>query len=122
MPPVLLTIASIGEGVTEVVNHFEAHLEHLKRSAELEQRRRLRLEERLHDLLRDRLWGEFRSRVPEARWKAAIDGLMERRLTPHEAAGRLAKATPGSSENGDGPRIGHRRSMRGATTGNRAAR
>jgi LAO/AO transport system kinase len=116
-PPVLLTIASQGDGVVEVVERFEAHLEHLKLSGGLEQRRRRRLEQRLHDLLRERLWGEFRARVPEAQWRESIEGLMERRLTPHQAAGRLAKAAPRSAiENGGVPDIGPRRPARAGTT------
>lgn len=117
-PPVLLTIASQGDGVAEVVEQFEAHLDHLKRSGELDRRRRRRLEQRLHDLLRERLWGEFRRRVPEAQWRESIEGLVKRRLTPHEAAGRLANAAPGSTrENGGAPRVGHRRPARARTTG-----
>ena len=93
-PPVLLTIASQGDGVGEVVEQFEAHLEVLRRNGELQGRRRRRLERHLHDLLRERLWGEFRARVAEARWTESVDALMERRLTPQQAAGRLAKAAP----------------------------
>jgi len=84
-------------GVAEVVEQFEAHLDHLRRSGDLAVRRRRRLERRLHDLLRDRLWGAFRSRVPEARWAESVDALMERRLTPRQAASRLAKMSPESS-------------------------
>jgi LAO/AO transport system kinase len=120
-PPVLLTTASQGDGVVEVVDQFEAHLEHLKQGGGLERRRRRRLEQRLHGLLRERLWGEFRARVPEARWRESIEHLVERRLTPHAAAVRLAKAAPAASATGAGPRIGHRRGRAG-TRGLRAAR
>jgi hypothetical protein len=48
-----------------------------------------RLEQRLHDLLRDQLWQEFRARVAPAAWKETIQTLVERRSTPHQAAGRL---------------------------------
>jgi len=109
-PPVLLTTASTGEGVHEVVEQFEEHLEHLKRHGELDRRRRRRMEQRLHDLMRERLWGEFRARVPEKQWEASVDGLMEHRLTPHQAAERLASLRPSApSGNGAGSRPGHRR-------------
>jgi GTPase len=122
LPPVLLTIASQGDGVVGVVEAFEAHLEHLRQGGGLERRRRRRIEQRLHDLLRDRLWGEFRSRVPEAQWAQSVDALMERRITPHEAAGRLAKQAPHPGANGGGARAGHRRRDRTGTTGIRTAR
>ncbi|HKQ57317.1 MAG TPA: methylmalonyl Co-A mutase-associated GTPase MeaB, partial [Candidatus Eisenbacteria bacterium] len=96
-PPVLLTIASQGEGVGEVVEQFEAHLEHLKAQGDLDRRRRGRLEQRLHDLMRERLWGEFRARVPARQWEGSVDALMEHRLTPHQAAERLARLAPSSN-------------------------
>jgi len=109
-PPVLLTTASTGEGVHDVVEQFEEHLEHLKRRGELDRRRHRRMEQRLHDLMRERLWGEFRARVPEKQWEASVDGLMEHRLTPHQAAERLASLRPSApSGNGAGSRPGHRR-------------
>jgi LAO/AO transport system kinase len=93
-PPVSLTIASQGEGITEVVEHFESHLDHLQQGGGLGRRRRSRLEQRLLDLLRERLWGEFYSRVPEPEWQANVDALSERRLTPHQAADRLTHHKP----------------------------
>jgi len=119
-PPVLLTTASTGEGVHEVVEQFEEHLEHLKRGGDLERRRRRRMEQRLHDLMRERLWGEFRARVPEKQWEASVDGLMEHRLTPHQAAERLASLGPsGPSGNGSRPRHGRpgRANASGMTSG-----
>jgi LAO/AO transport system kinase len=120
-PPVLLTTASTGDGVHDVVEAFEEHLEHLKRHGDLERRRRRRLEQRLNDLLRERLWGEFRARVPERQWEASLDGMAEHRLTPHQAAERLAGLTTAvPSGNGGGARAGHRRGragIRGARSG-----
>jgi LAO/AO transport system kinase len=122
-PPVLLTTASLGDGVHEVVERFEEHLEHLKREGGLERRRRRRMEQRLHDLMRERLWGAFRARVPEKRWEASVDGLMARRLTPHQAAERLVDLAPvAGSDNGGGPRPGHRGRARGNFTSIRGGR
>ncbi|HEY3215178.1 MAG TPA: methylmalonyl Co-A mutase-associated GTPase MeaB, partial [Candidatus Eisenbacteria bacterium] len=72
-PPVLLTVASRGEGVREVVDAFEEHFQHLGAHGGLERRRRRRLEQRLRDLVRRRLWEEFRGRVPEQRWQECLD-------------------------------------------------
>ena len=87
--PVLLTVASQGGGVGELAERFEEHREHLETRGGLEDRRRQRLEQRLHDLLRDQLWQEFRARVSPGAWKETIQALVERRSTPHQAAGRL---------------------------------
>jgi LAO/AO transport system kinase len=98
-PPVLLTIASQGTGVSEVVDAFEDHIEHLASQGGLERRRRQRLEQRLRDLLRDQLWAEFQSRVPAEEWSRIVADLADRRVTPHMAASRLIAAagpeTPG---------------------------
>jgi len=121
-PPVLLTTASLGDGVHEVVEAFEEHLEHLKRHGDLERRRRARLEQRLNDLLRERLWGEFRARVPQRQWETSVDDMMEHRLTPHQAANRLAGRAPGRpSGNGSGPASVHRRG-RGRLSGTDSGR
>jgi len=122
-PPVLLTTASLGEGVHEVIEAFEEHLDHLKLHGGLARRRRRRLEQRLHDLMRERLWGEFRARVPHRQWVASVDGMMAHRLTPHQAAERLANLAPASaSGNGGAPRGAHRRRGRTALSGARGGR
>ena len=71
-PPVLLTVASQGTGVAEVVDGFERHLAFLEEHGGLVERRRRRLEQRLADLLRDGLWTEFRHRIPTQAWQEAL--------------------------------------------------
>ena len=88
--PVHLTTAIRNEGVREVAERFEEHLLFLRESGALEQRRRNRLEQRLQDLLRERMWETFRSRVPDEMWRQSLEALAQRRLTPHQAASRLA--------------------------------
>jgi LAO/AO transport system kinase len=88
-PPVMLTTASLGTGVSEVVDGFEDHLGHLVAAGGLAKRRRQRLEQRLRDLLRDQLWTEFHESVPESEWVRIVAGLADRTLTPHAAAGQL---------------------------------
>jgi LAO/AO transport system kinase len=97
--PVLLTTASRGEGVVELVEGFEEHFEFLRSGEGLGRRRRQRLEKRLHDLVGDHLWNEFRARVPAERWAASVDALMEHRITPHQAARELSR----SSQERSGP-------------------
>jgi len=87
--PVLLTEASQGTGVPELAGRIEEHLEFLSRHGELRRRRRERLEQRLHELLRGQLWQEFHERLPATAWQGAVQSLLERRATPHQAAERL---------------------------------
>jgi LAO/AO transport system kinase len=85
-PQVLMTVASEGKGVAEVVDAFEGHYVWLKKHGHLVTRRRERLERRLRELLRDQLWRELDSRVPERRWQALVQQMADRELTPHRAA------------------------------------
>ena len=89
--PVLLTVASRGDGIGDLVKGLQEHYEHLAQRGGLELRRRRRLEQRLHDLVGDHLWSQFRARVPEARWNRSVDDLAAHRTTPHEAARRLSQ-------------------------------
>ncbi|MGH7741090.1 MAG: methylmalonyl Co-A mutase-associated GTPase MeaB [Candidatus Eiseniibacteriota bacterium] len=90
--PVLQTVASLGSGVGELADRLEEHLEYLKSEGGLDRRRRHRAGQRLESLLRDRLWGALRGRVPEAAWLEALDALASHRLTPHQAAEQLMGA------------------------------
>ena len=96
--PVLLTAASIGRGVPELVETFERHLAWLTETGTLEKRRQQRLEQRLEVLIRELLWKDFRAQVPEGAWTEAVATLGDRRETPHRLAARLAgtgeRATP----------------------------
>ena len=96
--PVLLTTASQGIGIEALVETLESHLEHLQRTGTLALRRRRRLEQRLEDLLRDQVWHAFRARVDEAEWQQRVDALVERRLTPNQAAGELVRLAMGDGE------------------------
>jgi len=88
-PPVLLTVASQGTGVSEVVDRFEGHLAWLREKGGLDRRRRRRLEQRLEDLLRFRLWEEFRDALSRDTWRRTIEDLAARRMTPHQALIKL---------------------------------
>ncbi len=89
-PPVQSTVASIGTGVSEVVDRFEEHLVHLQGHAGLESRRRKRIEQHLEDLLRAKLWADFRSARSAIEWADVIDRIVRRELTPNQAMRELA--------------------------------
>lgn len=66
-PPVLRTVAANGEGVPELLDALERHFGYLTRSGELLRRRRLRLRERVMEVveqqLRERLWNDAETRA-----------------------------------------------------------
>jgi LAO/AO transport system kinase len=61
-PPVLQSVASRGEGVTEVLGALDRHFRYLEASGELRERRRARLRERVQEIVeqkvRQRLWSD----------------------------------------------------------------
>ncbi len=87
--PVHMTIAARAEGVGELVNRFEEHLGWLTETGTLERRRRVRLEQRLEALVRERLWVRFRAQAPPSTWEAALAALADRRESPSALAERL---------------------------------
>lgn len=91
-PPVLMTVASLGTGVPELADALEEHLVYLTANGWLEHRRRQRLEQRLNELVRERLWAEYLARVPARARAEALAALAARRITPHDGARTLARA------------------------------
>ncbi len=87
--PVEQTVASTGRGVSTLADRFEEHLVFLGETGTLERRRRLRLAQRLEDLVRARLWARFREELAPDAWDEAVASLAARRETPHQASGRL---------------------------------
>ena len=92
-PPVLMTVASEGTGIDEVVASFEDYYVWLQKKGQLASRRRERLERRLQDLLRDQLWRELEGRVPPRDWRAIVQQLADHKITPHGAANVLLDRT-----------------------------
>jgi LAO/AO transport system kinase len=91
-PPVVLTIATQGQGIPELATEIENYFDFLRERGQLERRRLQRLEQRLQDLLKGQLWAEFTARVPEDQRRRMIDDMAQRRITPHQAAERLIAA------------------------------
>jgi len=104
-PPVLRTIGATGEGVPAFVTALDRHFAYLERSGALRERRRMRLRERVRDLVersvRRRLWHDA---ALTAWLEAELPGLERGESTPQVvaeallarsvAAGTLTERTP----------------------------
>jgi LAO/AO transport system kinase len=94
--PVLMTTAHTGEGVPELLETLDAHLQHLKQTGELETRRSERLMERVRAVvdrgLKTRVWSEGDG---EARLEAAREDLESGRRTPYDVAEEILRAVDG---------------------------
>ena len=86
-PPVLMTIATEGEGVCRLLEEIEAHKVFLKQTHALEKHRRIRYEAELIEIIRKRLMNFI---FDESRFKdtveSLIDQITEKKVDPYSAA------------------------------------
>ncbi len=92
-PPVLLTVASKGDGTDEVVDAVERHWDYLERSGELDRRRRARLERLTREVvdrtLRQLVWENGRG---EATLESGLEGVVQGTRTPYQLAQEVVAA------------------------------
>jgi LAO/AO transport system kinase len=89
-PPVMRAVASQGEGITELVTALDRHFGYLERTGDLRERRRLRLRERVVDVVeqkvRRRLWADA---ATNAWLDARLPALEAGSTNPFEVADEL---------------------------------
>jgi len=90
LPPVLKTIAPQEVGIEAVMNAIEQHAAHLQRSGELEERRRLRLQDEVQHLLLDALHTRWLNSGGDGRMEQVLQEVYDRRVSPARAAQLLA--------------------------------
>lgn len=91
LPPIVRTVATEGKGIPELVSAIHQHYEHLQATGELAQRERARLQSELDMLLRETLVARWRDRVPEVQYLQAVERIVERQISPWEAADELVE-------------------------------
>jgi len=88
--PVLKTVAQTGEGVPELLDAVDRHLEHLQESGELEVRRRGRAAARVREVtertLHGILWGGDATR---ALFEVGLDEIQQRTATPYSVSASI---------------------------------
>jgi len=88
-PPVLLTIASKGEGVEELLRSIASHLQFLKESGMLEKKRKERLTRKVENIVLDRLRSEFWDKQAKEVLMATIQDKPNSSVSPYQLAERL---------------------------------
>lgn len=89
LPPILLTVASTGKGVPELLEAIDLHRKHLEETGDLARRERARLENELELLIRETLVNRWRAKDGDGRYETMLDRLMAREISPDEAASIL---------------------------------
>ncbi len=89
-PPIIPTVATLGQGVAQVAEAVEQHLAYLVSSGERQRRERERLRHELATRLQQLLLDKLRLRVGDSRFEAAVDRIVARQWDPLSAANQLA--------------------------------
>jgi len=89
IPPICRTVATQGAGIADLIAAIRQHRKHLHHSGEWQQRDRTRLRAELELILRETLVSRWRQTITEADFQRAINHLVERRLSPHQAVESL---------------------------------
>src|SRR5687768_12885008 len=87
VPPIVKTVASKSEGITDLGEAIEKHFTYLESSGELTRRNRerirIRVETHLKETFMQRLIGDS---VQQSEYDALLDDVLEKRNNPHDAA------------------------------------
>ncbi len=84
-PPLVATIATQNEGITELARHIQAHADYLRQSGAWNVRDRRRLQTQLEELLQAALLKRWRSSLPEGHYPQILADLQARRISPYQA-------------------------------------
>jgi LAO/AO transport system kinase len=86
IPPIQRTVAPEGTGVADLVREIERHRQYLNETGEMKQREQARLKSELDLLLRERLVRRWRERVTEIHYEETLQKLVQREISPWQAA------------------------------------
>jgi LAO/AO transport system kinase len=89
LPPVQRCIATEGVGIDELIQAIQRHRDYLVNSGEWARRDRSRLQSELDLLLRETLLARWQERVPEARYRKAVQLVIQRQISPLQAIQNL---------------------------------
>jgi LAO/AO transport system kinase len=85
IPPVKQTVATDGEGVSELADEIVRHAQHLRESGDWVARERSRLGSELETLLQETLVSRFHEQLPQSRYEQTLEQVFLRELSPREA-------------------------------------
>ena len=89
IPPIHKTIATEGSGIPELAAAIAHHRAFLVETGAKERRDRDRLQSELDSLLQDNLVTRWRATIPGNKYQQALDLILQRKLSPHQAVEAL---------------------------------
>ncbi|HAL56062.1 MAG TPA: methylmalonyl Co-A mutase-associated GTPase MeaB, partial [Bacteroidetes bacterium] len=91
IPDVLKTQAGEGKGIEEVATWIQKHRTYLETSGDLERRRKARLENRIREIVDDRLHVDFWNSARSSELKTQIDKILQHQSNPYDVAANLVR-------------------------------
>lgn len=88
-PDVVKSVANEGKGVAELAAKIEEHRAYLEQSDELRKRRRRRMQERIQEIVAEKLHVDFWTHERKQLLSARMDALMHLETTPYDLAYEL---------------------------------
>ncbi len=89
LPPVLRTVATEGQGITELAAEIDRHGAFLRRAGGWQRREHSRLQTEVESILSDELVARWRAALPEGVYQAALAEVLDRKVSPRYAVSRL---------------------------------
>lgn len=91
--PILKTVASRNEGITELADAVEQHGDSIRKSGTWERREGVRLSDVIHAILRERMTAEFETRLDDLERTTGLSRrLLSRTVSPYDVAEKLLAA------------------------------
>jgi LAO/AO transport system kinase len=85
IPPVIQTIATLGDKIEGLVEHIQEHRDYLERSGGWKCREKARFLSELDMLVKDALAGSWRKQLPDEIYDEVLDKLCDRKISPYQA-------------------------------------
>lgn len=89
LPPIQKTIATEGEGISDLGAAIANHVGYLQESGQFAEREKARLRSELDVLLQESLVQRWRSQVSDCSYYQVLDQLVERKIAPYQAVSNL---------------------------------
>lgn len=91
-PPVLLTVATEGDGIQNLITHIQKHKAYLTDSGLWHEKEAHRLHQDLQALIKDTLVRRWQQNLDEKKYNQVLDEVLKRKLTPQEAVDLLIES------------------------------
>lgn len=91
IPPIIPTISTTGEGISELILELENHQKYLKESGNWEIRECARLKNEVENLLQRALRTHWNDSISKTDYETILDKVIKRKISPQKAVDKLLK-------------------------------